>query len=635
MIIYLREKGLAQILIGIVTVAFVVGSVFLYGSSKSGGGSTPEEIALTIGEMEVTQSELDQAISFNQQSQVQQDQKEVEKNIIEQYVLRELVKQEMPVTQAEIERYIASNPTQLNAYRQYQKVGQSNEYEKDIQVERSYKGIENLLHNLPLVTDLEIEETYRRQNTKAKLKFIRFRHYEYNSIAEVTDEETKSYFEANQDKYKQADQINLKYVQIAPADFVSDEQIQDYYDRNEKQYGEVAEVTARHILKKVEQSASAEKKREIRQQAENLLQKVKSEIEAGKTFADLAKTHSDGPSAPNGGSLGSFGRGKMVPEFDRACFEQLSIGEISDLVETEFGFHIIKLEDKKIETRTFDEVKQEIKTLLVKTDGANTARELADQLLIDVELDSYEIAMQQEDYTGKGLAVKETGLFEKDASSIPNIGSRYTYGDLIEKAFEMELNINDVIEVKRSNGEVEAFFVAIVLEKKATEIPAFEDVEPAVKSDLKEEKAKQLALDDAEKVITDHQGDGTLEELLKGYMPPEGTSIKDKKIEESGLFSLSVNSTYISNMGACQDAMFKAFRIGLNEVAGPFEGDVAHYIIQLIEREEADMEKLTSEPKVKAEVMKTLLQSKKNEEFTNWYNSMRKRITITDHRSQL
>ena len=79
--------------------------------------------------------------------------------------------------------------------------------------------------------------------------------------------------------------------------------------------------------------------------------------------------------------------------------------------------------------------------------------------------------------------------------------------------------------------------------------------------------------------------------------------------------------------------MFKAFQMELNEVAGPFEGDVAHYIIQLIEWEEADMEKLTSESKVKAEVMKTLLQSKKNEEFTNWYNSMRKRIIITDHRS--
>jgi peptidyl-prolyl cis-trans isomerase D len=385
----------------------------------------------------------------------------------------------------------------------------------------------------------------------------------------------------------------------------------------------------------VEQNTSTEKKREIRQQAENLLQKVRSEIEAGKTFADLAKTHSEGPSAPSGGSLGSFGRGKMVPEFDRACFEQLSVGEISDLVETEFGFHIIKLEDKKIETRTFDEVKQEIKTLLVKTDAANTARELADQLLMDVELDNYEIAMQQEDYTSKGLVVKETGLFEKDASSIPNIGSRYTYGDLIEKAFEMELNINDVIEVKRSNGEVEGFFVAIVLEKKTAAIPAFEDVKPAVKSDLKEEKAKQLALEDAGKVMSARQGDRSLEEVLKGYTSPEGTSIKDKKIEESGLFTLSVNSTYISNMGACQDAMFKAFQMELNEVAGPFEGDVAHYIIQLIEREEADMEKLTSESKVKAKVMKTLLQSKKNEEFTNWYNSMRKRITITDHRSQL
>ena len=631
MIIYLREKGLAQILIGAVTVAFVIGSIFLYGSSDLASNTSPDEVALTVGETKILQSELDRAMS--NQAAGKQDQEETKKRIIEQYVLRELVKKAMPVQQSEIEQYIASKPDQLSAYRLYQKSGVSNEFEKDIQVQLSYQGIEQLLHHLPIVTDLEIEETYHRENTKAKLKFIRFRHYEYNSLAKVTDEEAKSHFELNKEKYKKSDQINLKYVQIKPEDFVADEQIKAYYEKTKDQYSEVTEVTARHILKKVVEGSSLDEKGKIRQQAAELLEMVKTEVEAGKSFAELAQVHSEGPSASNGGSLGSFGRGKMVKPFETACFDELDIGEISGLVETSFGFHIIKLEDKKVNMQTFDEVKQEIKTLLIKTDASHVSQKLADNLLMDVELDDYETAMGQEAYSSQNLTIQETGLFEQDASSIPNIGSRYTYGDLIEKAFDMEVNINEMIEVKRSNGEVESYFVALVLEKKAAAIPEFEDVKAEVKNDLQEEKAKELAMEDANKLFKLLRAGQSLDDLVLSYSTPENASIKEKKVEESGLFSLSINSIYVSNMGSCQDAMFKAFQMDMNEVAGPFEGDVAHYLIQLVEKDEADMEKLKTDPKVRREIMKKLVQAKKNEVFTNWYNSTRKQITVTDHRS--
>ena len=631
MIIYLREKGLAQILIGAVTVAFVIGSIFLYGSSDLASNTSPDEVALTVGETKILQSELDRAMS--NQAAGKQDQEETKKRVIEQYVLRELVKKAMPVQQSEIEQYIASKPDQLSAYRLYQKSGMSNEFEKDIQVQLSYQGIEQLLHHLPIVTDLEIEETYYRENTKAKLKFIRFRHYEYNSLAKVTDEEAKSHFELNKEKYKKSDQINLKYVQIKPEDFVADEQIKAYYEKTKDQYSEVTEVTARHILKKVAEGSSLDEKGKIRQQAAELLEMVKTEVEAGKSFGELAQVHSEGPSASNGGSLGSFGRGKMVKPFETACFDELDIGEISGLVETSFGFHIIKLEDKKVNMQTFDEVKQEIKTLLIKTDASHVSQKLADNLLMDVELDDYETAMGQEAYSSRNLTIQETGLFEQDASSIPNIGSRYTYGDLIEKAFDMEVNINEMIEVKRSNGEVESYFVALVLEKKAAAIPEFEDVKAEVKNDLQEEKAKELAMEDANKLFKLLRSGQSLDDLVLSYSTPENASIKEKKVEESGLFSLSINSIYVSNMGSCQDAMFKAFQMDMNEVAGPFEGDVAHYLIQLVEKDEADMEKLKTDPKVRREIMKKLVQAKKNEVFTNWYNSTRKQITVTDHRS--
>ena len=171
------------------------------------------------------------------------------------------------------------------------------------------------------------------------------------------------------------------------------------------------------------------------------------------------------------------------------------------------------------------------------------------------------------------------------------------------------------------------------MEKKAAAIPEFEDVKAEVKNDLQEEKAKGLAMEDANKLFKLLQASQSLDDLVLSYSAPENTSIKEKKVEESGLFSLSVNSIYVSNMGSCQDAMFKAFQMDMNEVAGPFEGDVAHYLIQLVEKDEADMEKLKTDPKVRTEIMKKLVQAKKNEVFTDWYNSTRKQITVTDHRS--
>ena len=203
-------------------------------------------------------------------------------------------------------------------------------------------------------------------------------------------------------------------------------------------------------------------------------------------------------------------------------------------------------------------------------------------------------------------------------------------GNTILNTWANELNRNTLLTLSRSLGMFDTPTAVLIRvghkQHKAT-------VKAEVKNDLQEEKAKQLAMDDAQKLFSILQSNQSLDDLVLSYTAPEGTSIKDKKVEESGLFSLSINSNYVSNMGACQDAMFKAFQMDLNEVAGPFEGDVAHYLIQIVERDEADIEKLKNDPKVRTETLKKLVQAKKNEVFTDWYNSTRKQITVTDHRS--
>lgn len=122
---------------------------------------------------------------------------------------------------------------------------------------------------------------------------------------------------------------------------VSEKDIDDFYAGNPDNFATAETLRARHILFKVAPDAGEEAKIEVRNKAEEVLGKARG----GEDFAALAQAHSQGPSGPKGGDLGFFGRGKMVPPFDEAVFS-LKPGEISDIVETRFGYHIIKLEER-------------------------------------------------------------------------------------------------------------------------------------------------------------------------------------------------------------------------------------------------------------------------------------------------
>lgn len=145
---------------------------------------------------------------------------------------------------------------------------------------------------------------------------------------------------------------------------ISDEELKNYYDENIDLFKK-DEVKASHILISTQdengKDLSESKKKEAKQKAEDVLRKIKE----GEDFATLAKEYSDDPgSGSNGGDLGFFGKGVMVTEFENAVFS-MKVGEISDLVETTYGYHIIKVTDKVNETTPFEDVKDKIKTMIL------------------------------------------------------------------------------------------------------------------------------------------------------------------------------------------------------------------------------------------------------------------------------
>lgn len=135
-----------------------------------------------------------------------------------------------------------------------------------------------------------------------------------------------------------------KYIQQTAATLpaVSDDDLQKYYQDNPQQFAQPEQIRASHIVFKLESNATPEVKKAAHEKAERALARLK----AGEDFATVAKEVSEGPSAPQGGDLGYFSPGQMVPEFEKAAFS-LKVGEISDIVESPYGYHIIKVTDKK------------------------------------------------------------------------------------------------------------------------------------------------------------------------------------------------------------------------------------------------------------------------------------------------
>ena len=177
---------------------------------------------------------------------------------------------------------------------------------------------------------------------------------------------------------------NLIEKEIVPKVTVSDEEIKKFYDDNKDRYFHKPEqVRASHILIGVDEKADAETKKKAKEKAEALLK----EIKAGKDFAELAKANSTCPSSAQGGDLGFFGKGQMVPSFEQAAFG-LKPGEVSGVVETQFGYHIIKLTDKKpAENITLDEAKPKIVELLknqkIQTKVAEYIKELHSKIKVE------------------------------------------------------------------------------------------------------------------------------------------------------------------------------------------------------------------------------------------------------------
>lgn len=174
---------------------------------------------------------------------------------------------------------------------------------------------------------------------------------------------------------------------------VTDSQVKAYYDKNLNQFKNPEQVRARHILIRTERTASVEDKKKAREKAEEVLKKIK----AGEDFAKLATDVSDDPgSKSKGGDLGFFPRGRMAKPFEESAFS-LKPGQLSEIVESPFGFHIIKVEEKKAEEiPAFEGIQDKVRTRALEDAKRELVKEFVEKVMKEAEVKIYAEVLEAE-----------------------------------------------------------------------------------------------------------------------------------------------------------------------------------------------------------------------------------------------
>ncbi|HAK56446.1 MAG TPA: hypothetical protein DCP38_13355, partial [Acidobacteria bacterium] len=409
------------------------------------------------------------------------------------------------------------------------------------------------------VSDDELREEYRVRNEKVKLDIVTFSPVEFRDGITVTDEELAAHLEANAETYRIPEKRKIDYLLIDAESLragvvVPDADIERSYTENASQYSNPEQVRASHILFETEGQDEAS----VRARAEAVL----AEARAGGDFAALAEEHSDDVgSATLGGDLDYFSRGRMVPEFETAAFS-MEPDTISDLVQTEYGFHIIHVTDtREAATRPLEEVRDQIADQLqweqAQSQADLMAEQLAGQIATPEDLAQAAadrgLTVEESNYFGRTDAIDRLGLAAGVASAAFSFAPGEVGGPLRTPTGHVFLTVTD---------EQEAY------------APELDEVREQVESDLVDEHAQAAAEQRAAELTP------TLQAADDFAAAAEEADLAVTTTE------LVVRGTALPGLGARPEIEELAFSLGVGETSDVLAADNVVAVIHVAERED-------------------------------------------------
>lgn len=420
----------------------------------------------------------------------QYDRQLVEAMINQRIPIAEARRMGLDVSPGEIRQIILSNPAflengQFIGINRYENLLFQNnltvqQFESEIRNQLLTEKLFSLLTSGVTVTDQEIIDDYRYQNEKVILDYVLVDPIDLESEVTLSDEEEREYFDKNQALYTIPEKRRARYVRVDTLALrseveVTEAEIEQYYTDNRSLYEQEPRVRAQHILFRTD-GKTEEEIAQIRERAADVLERVR----AGEDFGELAREFSEDTTAETGGDLGDFGPGQMVPEFEQAAFS-LGVGATSDLVQTQFGIHIIRVNERReARVQPLDEVGPSIEILIRAQKagelGASTAQAIAVALASDPNLD--EVAAEY------GSEVGETPLFAR-ADGLTDLGDSV---GLVDQIFSL-----DVDEIGTAEQVQNGWVVPQLAEIDPTHPATLEEVRDQVRGAAITEKAQALA----------------------------------------------------------------------------------------------------------------------------------------------
>lgn len=335
------------------------------------------------------------------------------------------------------------------------------------------------------------EQALKVENQQREVSVAEIKTKDFVAQTKVTPEEVKAYYDKNHDKFRVPEQVKLEFILMSantliPGMQVNDDEMKKFYAENASKFQGDEQRRASHILISFGVSATAQAKQEARKKAEEVLAEVKKNP---KNFEALAKKYSQDPgSAEKGGDLGVFGRGAMVKPFEDAVFS-MSPGAVSDLVESEFGYHIIKLTEIKGQAQTYDDVKPQIRAELMYQKSLSKFSEQAENFSNMVYEQSSSLQPAAKAF---GLQVQTTGWMSREE------GAKFFKNDRL-----MNLVFTDEVLKERRNTEAievaaNSLLSARVVDYKPAAPRTFSEVSAGIEDYLKQEQAAKLAIQKGE-----------------------------------------------------------------------------------------------------------------------------------------
>jgi peptidyl-prolyl cis-trans isomerase D len=473
------------------------------------------------------------------------------------------------------------------------------DFEEFVRQQLLEEKFRNILTDGVTVSDTEIAQEYIRRNEKISMEYVVFKPADLSATINPTDAELDAYFAKNIGRYQVPEKRSASYAlldlnQLKQQSKVSDDELKAAYQQNIDQFKVQNRVHVEHILFKTVGKTDAEVA-EIQKTAEGVLKKAKS----GGNFEELAKQYSEDTSKTKGGDIGWIVEGQTVPEFQQAAFT-LPKGSISDLVKTQYGFHIIKvLEKETAHTKTFEEVRAEVEPSVLEAKVNGEANKVSDQMAAAVR--------QSNRQSLDDLAKK----FNLTLGTTPAAGATEALGDLGNSP-----DVHQTLSALRT-GEVSSPLRI----DRGWVIISVKEIQPAHQGTLAETR---------DKVLADYRRDNSAtlarskaEDLAKRVKGGEALTKAAKELgAESKTSAPFARNGQVSDLGSATQ-FNAAFNMNVNQISDALPVAANWVVYRIVTHDNPKMEELILQ---RPQLEQQLLQTKQQASYDAFKTALQERL---------